>query len=164
MPVALFWFAVETNSQFLFPKQPVAKKIRVLNSPFGRDYERVSDCNRWCELGDAYMVDGQMMFRRKFVEMIQRQSVEHDPTGADDGLSRRWANRESGFPGAGAAALHGNLINGRLIVTSPSGIPAKQLLLIEEVGTGSFVTGNPDKLTRRQPPRRTGRSPLQSPA
>lgn len=130
----------------------MSKKIPVLNSPWGREFERISDCQRWISQGHAQMVGDALSFTDAFFVKAQRESLEFDPIGFDDGVSRRWVNRESGGAIPGEAALDGQLVGSqnREIVTSPGGIGVKQLLPIKHVGTGSFVTKNPDKLTGRR--------------
>lgn len=104
---------------------------------------------------------GQLVFRQGFLDALKRQTMELDPHGVDDGIPRRWTSVESGNSSVTpAVAVNGKLIQGRKrngdyiegreIVVSSGGIAVQQLLPIEDVGTGSHVTKNPDKLTRRQ--------------
>lgn len=137
----------------------MSKKIPVLNSPWGREYERPSDCQRWIQHGHAFMNGTALEFTSKFIESIMRQAAEYDPTGFDDGTARRWTRTESGSPDLPAeAALNGKLIDGRLIVTSPGGLPVLQLKPMKDVGTGRSVEHPRDELTRRQYGRDKGRS------
>lgn len=141
----------------------MSKKIPVLNSPWGRDYERPSDCARWIQQGHAEMIGGALSFTEAFFKAVQRMNVEFDPVGGDDGIARRWVMTESGRPTPGEAALDGKLIGetGKLIVVSPGGLAIKQLKPVNEVGTGAFVSKRHDRLERRQHRRaRTLTSPL----
>lgn len=112
----------------------MSKKIPVLNSPWGREYERPSDCARWIEQGHAEMIGNAMQFSEHFIESIIRQAVEFDPTGYDDGTARRWVRRDSGD------------------------IPVLQLRPVKQVGTAKGVEHKRDELTRRQYGRDKGRS------
>jgi|ERR1041384_6462981 hypothetical protein len=96
----------------------MAKKIRVLNSPWGREFERPSDCERWIQQGHAAMTPEGLIFSDAFLRGQLRQAVEFDPTGTDDGVLRRWVTRDM----------------------------AMQLLPVSLVGTGNSVTRHPDKL------------------
>lgn len=139
----------------------VSKKIPVLNSPWGREYERPSDCQRWIQHGHATMNGNALEFTSRFIESVMRQSAEYDPTGFDDGTARRWSRSESGSTNlCGEAALNGNLIDGRLIVSSPGGLPVLQLKRVKDVGPAKGVEHARDDLTRRQYGRDKGRSVL----
>lgn len=149
--------SVRTDTRSVFGRtnpNPLSKKIPVLNSPWGRDYERPSDFERWRQQGHADLIDGKIVFTESFFSSVQQQSREFDPTGFDDGTLRRWVNRSAyrrdgkGVDEPAQVAINGSLID-KEIVTSWSGHPCKQLRPIKQVGTGSFVTKNPDKLTRR---------------
>lgn len=108
----------------------MSKKIPVANSPWGREYERPSDCARWIKQEHAALIDGILCFSEKFIQSVIRQATEADPTGFDDGTPRRW-------------------------VTDGE---AMQLRPIAEVGTGSRVSKVRDDLRRRQGRRDKGRS------
>lgn len=147
------------------PQQnPLSKKIPVANSPWNRSFERPSDCARWINQEHAFLVDGVLHFTKKFLAAMGRMRVEADPTGADDGIERRWVSAASGrCEVKQGIAVNGELIRTReasascgygLIVTSPAGIDAKQLLPVNHVGTGRHVSKKRDELTRRQPPAR----------
>lgn len=130
----------------------MAKRIPVLNCPFGRTHERISDCLRFIKSGDAILQDGGLEYTEQFLEYVRRMRVESDPSGANDGIVRRWTNAASGKASPGLAAVNGQLLgDGKLIVVSPGGISAKQLLPVKKVGTGKFVSKRPDPLRRRSP-------------
>lgn len=103
----------------------MAKKIPVMNSPWGREFERPYDCKIWCDQRVAYMQDGVLIFRQQFLESQKRRKIEFDPTGFDDGTARRWTTRES------------------------DGVGVKQLLPVSEAGSVKGTTKRPDKLQRR---------------
>lgn len=127
----------------------MSRKIKVLNSPWGREIERPYDCKIWCDKGLAYMTADGLMFRANYLESIRRRQAEADPTGFDDGTARRWVNRPSGTMDlAGEVALDGQLLD-KCIAISPGGLDIKQLVEVKFVGTAKGVTNNPDKLTRR---------------
>lgn len=113
----------------------------------------------------AYMSDGVLVFTKKFLSAVAQQQVEADPTGADDGIERRWVSSPSGIGQEHPApvAVNGELIHTRepskkcgygVIVTSPPGIDTRQLLPVNEVGTGRHVSKKSDLLirTHRQKP------------
>ena len=106
----------------------MAKKVRVHNSPFERDLERLRDVQRWCQQGIMFaMPDGEYSFTTGFADAVRKEmriARSVDPT-YDDGVMRRWTSRESG------------------------GVSTQQLLPVKYVGTPSGVTRNPDKLKRR---------------
>jgi len=74
----------------------MSRKIPVLNSPWGRTYERVSDCQRWIEQNHAMLIDGALSFNQSFLEGITREALEFDPVGTDDRRGRRWIPANSG--------------------------------------------------------------------
>jgi hypothetical protein len=140
----------------------LSKKLPVLNSPWGRSHERISDCQRWIAKGDAVLIHGALEFTERFFKKVERDNMEFDPIGYDDGTARRWVRAESGAPCPGEMAVNGQLLGGRdrdipgirarkgkLIVISPSGIGVKQLLPVKRVGTGRFVSKRADTLMRR---------------
>lgn len=104
----------------------MSKKISVLNSPWGREYERPSDCARWIAQGHAVMLDASLQFTSKFIDSVTRECLESDPTGYDDGTPRRWLKRGS------------------------QRMPVLQLRPVFEVGTVKSVEHRPDNLRRRQ--------------
>lgn len=126
-----------------------------MNSPWGRSYERISDCQRWISQGHAALIDGALLFTDSFFLNCQQQAREANPDGFDDGVLKRWVNRQAKQSSlsdvAPAVAIAGNLIGsqGKEITTSWGRHPVKQLLPVKIVGTGSFVTKNPDRLMRR---------------
>lgn len=94
---------------------------------------------------------------------------ENRVSNQDDGISRRWVNRESGRTQAPAYAHNGKLLDTKtvdgvttcgLIVKSPGGLPILQLKEVKYVGTGRSVAHRRDDLTRRQHGRDKGRSVL----
>jgi len=74
----------------------MAKKLRVHNSPFGRDYEKISDVARWMNQGIVFaMSSGDYSFTAVFANAVRREFVlmrSCDP-GFDDGVERRWVTR-----------------------------------------------------------------------
>ena len=149
----------------------LSKKIPVLNSPWGRDYERPSDCQRWIGQGHAKLTDAGLLFTGQFFTSVRRVMIESDPVRFDDGIVRRWVKATSGASTPSLAARDGVLIcslhgpdcscrgthsekckcGGGLIVVSPGGIPVKQLLPVKHVGIDQHVSKRRDKLVRRQP-------------
>jgi hypothetical protein len=152
----------------------LAKKIPVLNSPWGRPFERPSDCARWIAQGHAILSGGTLSFTEKFFKVVQRQNLEFDPVGADDGIARRWARCTSGKSTPALQAIDGQLLgvvkikdrDGNVqtregkIVISAGRIATKQLLEVNHVGTGRLVSKRHDRLERRQGRRDHGRSIL----
>src|SRR5262245_59453337 len=106
----------------------MAKKIRVHNSPFNREFEKPSDIQRWHRQGVVYEISGgEYAFTMAFATAIRREQTlakSVDP-GYDDGILRRWTARLSG------------------------GISTQQLLPVKYVGTAPGTTARPDKLKRR---------------
>lgn len=112
----------------------LSKKLQILNSPWDRQYERISDCQRWLSQGHAVLKNGAVEFTAKFIESCTRQRLEIDPVGYDDGVSRRWVKRSSG------------------------GQPVLQLRPVKDVGVSNGVYHAHDDLIRRQYKRDKGRS------
>src|ERR1043166_3607669 len=106
----------------------LSKKIPVLNSPWGRFFERPSDCQRWINQGHAVITDDGLMFTARFCAYARQQAVESNPVEFDDGVLRRWCR----------------------VRTSP----ASQLRPIAEVGPSKQVSKRRDKLIRPQYGRR----------
>lgn len=107
----------------------------------------------------------RMLESAELLMLRSEMSRSRRDENVDDGIDRRWVSSPSGKSGnlRPAVAVNGELIRTReasascgygLIVTSPAGIDAKQLLPVNHVGTGRHVSKKRDELTRRQPPQR----------
>ena len=107
----------------------MSKKLEVINSPWERPWEKVSDCDRWIAQGHAFsMPDGKVCFTEQFRVHIRHQmelALPFDPS-RDDGIGRRWKKVESGVT------------------------PVMQLMRTIIVGTGHGTSKRRDMLTRRQ--------------
>jgi hypothetical protein len=78
----------------------VSRKIEIINSPWGRERERVSDCARWVECGCATIEpDGRLRFTAEYVSEVR--AVRPFDAGERDGVERRWRVR----PSAGCPVL-----------------------------------------------------------
>jgi hypothetical protein len=78
----------------------VSRKIEIINSPWGRGHERVSDCARWVECGYATIEpDGRLRFTTAYVSEVR--AIRPFDVAEHDGIERRWRVR----PSAGCPVL-----------------------------------------------------------